>query len=46
VKDYYNKENGASWIYVEDLSKLAVEVYKGMKEMLLSSGKKKVRRSA
>ena len=35
VTRFYTKENGASCIVVDDLNKLAITVYKGMKDLLL-----------
>lgn len=36
IKDFYSKEHGASGIVIDDMDKLAVEVYKLMRAMLLN----------
>jgi cobalamin biosynthesis protein CobT len=46
VRDYYNPEHGASCVVIHDISKLAVGVYKVMKEQLLGKGKKRTRKGA
>ncbi len=40
VEQYYNEGNGASCIVIHEIDKLAVEVYKIMKELMLGQGRK------
>jgi len=46
VKEYYNEEHGASHTVVYDVQKLAVKVYKIMKDQLLGKGRKRGRKGA